>query len=585
MNSENSIPKSNSFFSVIYLFKFLNKRRKIQLYLSFIIILIASLAEIFTIYFILPFINIIFNSNSFEQNQIFTFFTPFENLIDNNSLLLIGSTLVILVSISTSLRLLNLWININLSQKIAGDLSTKYFRNILHKNYMFHIKNNSSSLISDLNESIKGACTAIDGLLQLISSITIVISIITGLILISFKITFFSILFFGLVYYVLNKITRKILLRNSQFSVKANSLRLKFISEGLGAIRQIILDSNQSFFIRNFESIDRKLRSVVVQNAFIISAPRFFFEGLFLILLIIVSIIFFERSQTSNLISYIAVFAIGAQKILPLIQNIYRLLSNIRAKKYEVLQISNLLDQDINFQKQINQGFRFEELLFKNVCFKYSKDEKYIIENLDLKLKRGERVGIIGETGSGKTTFIDLLIGLLSPTNGNVYINGKNLNNYIENDLLVNWRNAIANVPQNIFLSDSTFAENIAFGFNFKDIDMKRVKKCARMAKIDKFIEQKNLKYNSNIGESGIKLSGGQKQRLGIARALYKNSELLILDEATSALDNKTEISLVETFKQIKKEKTIIIISHRLSTLKYCDRVLEIKNGKIIEKF
>ena len=273
---------------------------------------------------------------------------------------------------------------------------------------------------------------------------------------------------------------------------------------------------------------------------------------------------------------------------LPLLQNIYRLLSNIRAKKYEVLQISNLLDQDINFKKQITKGFRFEELFFKNVCFRYSKDEQYIIENLDLKIQRGERVGIIGETGSGKTTFIDLLIGLLSPTNGKVFINGKNLNNLnndLQNDLLVNWRNSIANVPQNIFLLDSTFAENIAFGCNIKDIDMKRVRKCARMSKIDSFIEQKNLKYKSNIGENGIKLSGGQKQRLGIARALYKNSELLILDEATSALDNRTEINLVETFKNIKKEKTIIIISHRLSTLKYCDRVLEIKNGKLIEKF
>ena len=179
---------------------------------------------------------------------------------------------------------------------------------------------------------------------------------------------------------------------------------------------------------------------------------------------------------------------------------------------------------------------------------------------------------------------IDLLIGLLDPTDGNIKINGVNLNNNNNNFLNI-WRNSIANVPQNIFLLDATFAENIAFGSNHDEIDLARVRNCARMAKIDSFIEKKYLNYQSNIGEGGIKLSGGQKQRLGIARALYKNSELLILDEATSALDNKTEISLVETLKGINKEKTILIIAHRLTTLKYCDRVLELKEGKIIENF
>ena len=182
MNSEISIWKNNSFLSVIYLFKFLNKKRKRQLYFSFIIILLASFAEIFTIYFILPFLNIFFNGGSIDENKIFNIFMPFKGIIENNSLVLVGTILILMVSISSCLRLLNLWININLSQKIAGDLSSQYFRNILYKDYSFHISNNSSKIVSDLNESIKGTCTAIDGLLQFISSIAIVISIIFGLI-------------------------------------------------------------------------------------------------------------------------------------------------------------------------------------------------------------------------------------------------------------------------------------------------------------------------------------------------------------------------------------------------------------------
>ena len=220
----------------------------------------------------------------------------------------------------------------------------------------------------------------------------------------------------------------------------------------------------------------------------------------------------------------------------------------------------------------------------KSIYFNYSRDEKFIINDLNLKIRRGERIGIVGITGCGKTTLIDLLIGLLNPVSGSVFINGKDINKKANNSLLKSWRNSVANVPQNIFFTDATFAENIAFGFPVNQIDMSRVRKCAMMANISQFIESKNLKYESNIGEGGIKLSGGQKQRIAIARALYKNSELLIFDEATSALDNKTESSLVETLSRIDKQRTILIIAHRLSTLKYCDRVLELKGGKIFEK-
>ena len=363
MKIEDRLIKKNSFYSVFYLLKFLNKRRKSQLCLSCVVILFAALAEIFTIYFILPFINILFNKNFLDQNPIFNIFPPFKTIVENNSFFTIGILLIFLVAISSTLRLLNLWININLSQKIAGDLSSKYFKNILYKNYMFHVRNNSSIIVADLNESIKGTCTAIDGLLQFISSITIVISIIAGLLLIDYKITLFSTICFGLIYFLINNTSKNILFKNSQYSVKANALRLKFITEGLGAIREIILDNNQDFFVRNFEKVDRKLRSVIVQNSFIISAPRFLFEGLFLIILLIILIFLFQKSATNNFISYVAVFAIAAQKILPLLQNIYRLVSNVRAKKYEVLQIANLLDQPIKFQKNRKKSFMLEEIL------------------------------------------------------------------------------------------------------------------------------------------------------------------------------------------------------------------------------
>ena len=574
----------NSFFSVIYIFKFVSKRRRRQLYKSFIIILLASFAEIFTIYFIFPFINILLNGQTYNDNKIFKFIPGFSQIIGANSFFYLGIILCLVIISSSLLRLFNLYINISLTQKISGDLNANYFEHLLYQDYSYHVENNSSKFVTDLNENIRATSTAIDGLLQLISNAVIVISIIIGLFLVNFKVTIISLSIFGLIYIILNSISRNILFVNSKFAVKANALRLKFIKEGLGAIREIILDSNQSFFVKNFEKIDRQLRKIVVDNSFIVSSPRFILEGMSLVLLVSFSMVFFGDAENKNFISYLAVFGIGAQRTLPLMQNIYRLVSNVRAKKYEVLEISNLLEQKIEKDKRNKKDFYFKNISLKNLSFKYSTNEKNLIKNINLEINRGERIGFVGATGCGKTTLIDLIIGLLKPTNGNIFINGKDLHIKSNRDLRQYWRNSISNVPQNIFISDASFSENIAFGLSKKEIDIDRVKNCAKMANLSKVIENNNSGYENNVGEAGAKLSGGQKQRLGIARALYKNSELLIFDEATSALDINTEINVVEALKKISREKTILIIAHRLSTLKYCDRIIEIRNGEIFEK-
>ena len=575
----------NSFFSVIYIFKFVSKRRRRQLYKSFIVILLASFAEIFTIYFIFPFINILLNGQTYNNNKIFKIIPGFSQIIGANSFFYLGIILCLVIISSSLLRLFNLYINISLTQKISGDLNANYFEHLLYQDYSYHVEHNSSKFVTDLNENIRATSTALDGLLQLISNVVIVISIIIGLFLVNLKVTIISLSIFGLIYIILNSISRNILFLNSKFSVKANALRLKFITEGLGAIREIILDSNQSFFVKNFEKIDRQLRKIIVDNSFIISSPRFILEGMSLVLLVSFSMVFFGDTENKNFISYLAVFGIGAQRTLPLMQNIFRLVSNVRAKKYEVLEISNLLEQKIEKDKRNKKDFYFKNISLKNLSFKYSTNEKNLIKNINLEINRGERIGFVGATGCGKTTLIDLIIGLLKPTNGNIFINGKDLHIKSNRDLRQYWRNSISNVPQNIFISDASFSENIAFGLSKKEIDIDRVKNCAKMANLSKVIENNNSGYENNVGEAGAKLSGGQKQRLGIARALYKNSELLIFDEATSALDINTEINVVEALNKISREKTILIIAHRLSTLKYCDRIIEIRNGEIFEKY
>ena len=228
---------------------------------------------------------------------------------------------------------------------------------------------------------------------------------------------------------------------------------------------------------------------------------------------------------------------------------------------------------------ELKNNFKFTKTIeFKNVSFSYLKNNFYVLKNINFKIKKGDRIGIIGETGSGKSTFIDLMIGILKPDEGKIFLDNNELHKQVQKtDLL----NSVAHIPQVIYLIDSSYAQNIAFGIDPKLIDMNLVIECAKLAKIHDFIESQGDKYNTKVGEKGIKISGGQRQRIGIARALYKKSNILILDEATSALDEETERKVLEGLFNYGKELTIIVISHRKSSLSFCDRIINIKNNSI----
>ena len=572
----------NSLTLLLELFKVFNSKRKRQLLLSFLIIILASIAEILTIYLILPFSSLLLEgSNNYEKNFLFNFFYN----IDFNykeSLFLLGSFLVLFIIISSSLRLLNLWININITQKIAGELSYDFYKKTLYKPYSFHVNNNSSIIISALNKSIEGTSTAIDAALQLVSSMTIIISILLALALINLRITLFALIIFLFLYLIVFFFTKNILFKNSSFSVKKNSLRFKELSEGLRAIREIIIDGNQQYFINNFSKVDRQLRNKIIQNSFIIGSPRYLFECISLILIIASSLFFLNNNIQYNSFSYLATFALGAQKILPLIQTIYRMVSNIRAKKFEVLEIINMMNSKItkypNFKKTYN--FR-NSIRFVDVTFSYENNFD-VIKKINLNIGKGEKIGIIGSTGSGKSTLLDIFMGLLRPTSGDILVDGISIiNSSKKNNHINKWRTCISHVPQNIFIADTSFAENIAFGYSLDQIDMNKVKSSCKRAMIDQFIINTEKKYFTNLGEGGIKLSGGQRQRIAIARALYKNSSVLVLDEATSALDNKTEKEIMETIRSLD-DVTIVIVTHRKNTINYCDRIIEIDKGCIV---
>jgi len=370
------------------------------------------------------------------------------------------------------------------------------------------------------------------------------------------------------------------IINNTQNNIVLN------LQNGLGAIRDIILDKTQSFYLKFFskESFTLARRESLVE--FIQGSPRYIFESmgiiLFVILLIYSSKISNPTNEFSNIFPVLAALALGSQRILPLLNKMYTDFITVKSNFYQIREVSSILDEQLILEKQdsliTKKEINLKEFIrFKDVSFTYDKIK--ILENVSFEIKKGSRVGIIGKTGEGKSTFLDLLMGLLKPIRGGIYID----NNELSKDTIDSWQTKISHVPQKIFLSNSTFLENIAFGKELEKIDIQLVEQSAKKSQIHEFIMSNHRGYNHNVGERGIKLSGGQIQRIGIARAFYKNPELIIFDEATNSLDNKTENLIMDEIYNSDKNITLIIVAHRIDTLKNCDVIFEIKDKKIIK--
>ena len=293
-------------------------------------------------------------------------------------------------------------------------------------------------------------------------------------------------------------------------------------------------------------------------------------------------------NYSGQIIPVLGVIALGLQKLLPMSQIIYSSWAIIRGSKESLLSVLKLLDQQTNFYKNYRSSTSLcfkDKIVFDKVSFKYNDKNKFVLRNLSFSISKGDIIGLIGKTGSGKSTLIDLLMSLLTPTKGSIYIDNEPLNEEINFQRILEWRSTIAHVPQNVFLSDGSISENIAFGVAKNEINIKKVVNSAERAQINDFIFSLPNKYETRVGERGTRLSGGQVQRIAIARALYKDASLLILDEATSALDSLTEEEVIKSIYNLNKEVTIIIIAHRNSTLRNCNKVIELNEGSLLNEF
>ncbi len=474
------------------------------------------------------------------------------------------------------------WVSNRFACATGTDISVDVYQRTLYQPYSTHISRNSSELISGIVSKIDRVVLAINHLLILFSSVVSQICIISTLIVIDPVVAAIAAGSFGFSYGLITWYTRRRLERNSLLVAREQNRVVKILQEGLGCIRDVLLDGSQPVYCKTYRQADYPLRLALASNEFIAGIPRIGMETLGIIL--ITALAFGLSGQEGGLaaaLPTLGALALGAQRLLPALQQGYTALSCIAGTRALIADIVGLLNQPmppemlrddivpLKFQNSIN---------FDNVRFRYNSQSPWVLDGINLTISKGSRVGFVGSTGSGKSTSLDLLMGLLLPIEGSLRVDGQP----ISGENIGAWQRTIAHVPQSIYLVDSTIAENIAFGVPLESIDMKKVKEVASKAQIADFIENQPEGYKALVGERGISLSGGQRQRIGIARALYKKASVLIFDEATSALDNSTERLVMKALEELNRDLTILIIAHRLTTVRYCDVIIELEHGKVV---
>ena len=549
------------------------------------LLVFSSFAEFFSIASIVPFITVLTN-----PTKLFDIFLikQIANILgyQNADQLLLPFVFLFMASstIAGLIKIINIWLSNKYSAFIGSDFSIQAYQKIISQPLIFFKNKKSSEIINAVIRQSGRTTIFIKFTIQFLSTLLIIFSIVGTLLFINWRITFIAFIVFLLFYTSFISILRKRLISNGAFINESSQKQIKGIQEGIGGIREIILNQNHNFYLSLFNKVDRPLKLIEAQNQSLLAFPRYILETVGLIMLASLSaVIGLNNSSNTDAIVLIAVFGLGAQRLLPAMQQCYTAFGGMYSEYAAVIEIIKTLElkENTNIKFQSKNKFQFKNnIQLEDVSFKYTDNSDYILRNINCKINAGERVAIIGKTGTGKSTLTDLIMGLLLPSNGKIMVDGIDINKSDGNYLINQWRSKISHVPQNIFLADSSITENIAFGIPKNKINFEKVVSAAKQSQIFDFISESKDGFDMQVGEKGVKLSGGQKQRIAIARALYRDSKLLVLDEATSALDFKTEKIIMKSIDNLSRDITIIKITHKINLLKSFDKIFYIDKNK-----
>ncbi|MBS7808572.1 ATP-binding cassette domain-containing protein [Variovorax sp. PCZ-1] len=564
--------------------EYLPRRRKRQFVALTLLGLVGGVAEIASVGMIVPFLAALLDPTSFAKFQFMNLDWEIFRLANHEWVVLLTTLFCILVLVSGMLRLLVLYANNKFCFAIGHDLSLLAYSGTVRENYSAHTQRNSSEVINVLTTSINEVIFyVILSCLTMISSGLIMVAIATVIVIIVPAYATISLGLLAAVYIALTLSLRSKLQRNSALITISQVRSQKLIQESLMGIREIAVDAAQGTFISLFDNTDKGMRTAQYQNQFMAQSPRFLLEmmGTLVIAGLAFVMVNSQQAGVGAAISILAVMAIGLQRLLPVAQSFYQswtMLQGARSSLDQTLDLLRQVSKNKPIQSVTELPSMQTSLSLVNVSFKYPDREVETLSNINLTIPKGVAIGVIGKTGAGKSTLIDIVLGLQLPTSGHVTIDGVELTPTV----MASWRRQVAHVPQSIFLLDASISENVAFGVAPGAIDQARVIEMCQQVGLDTFIQALPGTYSCAVGERGVQMSGGQRQRLAIARALYKRAAVLVFDEATSALDIQTEQDIVELLYSYRPELTMIFVAHRLATVERCDMLVELVDGQLV---
>ena len=569
----------------------LSPKERIQAYFILFITSVVALIDILGVVSIMPFMAVLANPNLIETNfylqKIFDFSSFFSVKSEQEFLFFLGILVFLILIFSLIFRAVTTYIQIKFIQMRHYSIGRRLMKVYLSQSYSWYLNRHSAdfgkTILSEVNQIIGGALTP---LMELISKSILAIALIILIIFIDFEVAFLIGSFFVFLYLLIFKSTNNFLLKIGKERLDANKKRFIAVNDVFSSIKMMKITHKENHYINKFSVSTKKFSNTLASLHIFSQMPRFALEGLtFGGMILLTLFLMSKKGSLGNSLPLITLYAFAAYRLLPAIQQIYSSFNQLKfigpAVDSVYQDIKNLTSNEIILDNKDNSLNFKNEIVLKNIFYSYPNSRKKALSNISINFPSKSTVGIVGKTGSGKTTLVDIILGLLEAEDGSFEVDGQK----ISQNNIQNWQKLIGYVPQDIFLFDCSIKENIALGINTKDINLQQIENVSKTAKLHDFVIN-NLpdKYETVIGERGVRLSGGQRQRIGIARALYNNPKILILDEATNSLDNNTEKKVMDAIYKITDDITVIIIAHRLNTIKNCDKIFKLEDGKFIRE-
>lgn len=568
----------------------LDKAQKIKLIILLIIIFIGAFVELLGVSSIMPLINVVTDSNSITNKWYLVFICDLFGFTETKQIVIFLSVFLIVIYVVKNMYIT---MQYNIQYKFIFNnqrrLAVKMMNSYMHQNYLFHISRNVAELQRNVTEDVNGFYTVVLNSLQFVAEVSVCVVLVIYLMstdimttLVVATLIFIFVIFFGIVF-------KKVLVKKGQENRQVSISLTKWVLQSFSGIKEIKVMNKEKFFLDNYDKTYKRFAVLQRQQTMLSFISRPTMETMCicgLLITVVVKIIWFQE-DIANFIPALSVFAIAAFRMLPSFNRISGYLSAIMFNKPAVDALYGDLEEIDNLKTAIKTKEKNQVAIqklsqgidVKDISFQYPNANKLVIRNLSMHIEPNTSVALVGASGAGKSTLADIILGVLEPQAGTVKVEGidikKNLNG---------WHQCLGYIPQSIYLMDDTIRANIAFGLDKEQISEKALWKAIKEAQLQQFIESLPKGLDTIVGERGVKLSGGQRQRIGIARALYGQPTVLILDEATSALDNETEREVMDAIDGLRGTRTLIIIAHRLTTIKNCDVIYEVKDGGIEKK-